>query len=278
MKISCPQCGASGNLPDHQIPEEGRFVSCPRCKHGFTVNRPRPSGNTYLVDTCPACQYSTFGDERFENCPKCGIVVKSFVERQREEQQRQREQELLTKTFARDLPAPEPEPETHPVAGLIEAMHPVKLTGWGAAAVAAVILALGLWGVAEYLTSDIRGRILAERDEQVSALYVFMHYGLMPWIETMFGGALMASSVLFLKHRAIGRVALSWLLRSAIAFVPLYQVVGFVQWVLEPVPHGIPGYFTEIASIIFISALVCIPLALLDRYLDERPIRTVVKL
>ena len=65
MKISCPKCGASGNLPDHEIPEEGRFLSCPKCKNGFDVKKPKATSNEYLVDVCPACAYSTFGDERF---------------------------------------------------------------------------------------------------------------------------------------------------------------------------------------------------------------------
>ena len=278
MKIICPECGASGNLPDHQIPDEGRFVSCPRCKHGFTATRPRPSGNAYLVDTCPACHYSTFSEERFESCPKCGVVVKSYVDRQREEQQHQREQELLAKSFARETPAPEPEQQTHPVAGVIDSIHPVKLIGWGAAVVAVTVLVMGLLGLVEYFSSDFKGKILAERDEQVSSLYVFMHYGLMPWVETLFGGALIASSTMFLKYRAYGRTSLSRLVRAAMVLVPLFQIVDFIRWVLEPVPHGVAGYFTEIASVIFVSALAGVPMYLLDRYLDERAVRSVVTL
>ena len=104
MKISCPSCNASGEIPFHAIPEEGRFLNCPRCNHGFTVTRPKNDPNLFLVDTCPACNYSSFGEERFENCPKCGVVIKTFMERQREEQRLLKEQELLEKKHG---PAPE---------------------------------------------------------------------------------------------------------------------------------------------------------------------------
>jgi predicted Zn finger-like uncharacterized protein len=109
MKITCPECGDSGNLPDHEIPEEGRFLNCPKCKHGFDVKKPKATVNEYLVDVCPACSYSTFGDESFGTCPKCGVFIKSFIDRQREEMARVREQELLNRKFSRDIsPAPMP--------------------------------------------------------------------------------------------------------------------------------------------------------------------------
>jgi len=40
MKITCPQCGASGNLSDKLIPDEGRNVKCPKCKHAFLITLP----------------------------------------------------------------------------------------------------------------------------------------------------------------------------------------------------------------------------------------------
>jgi len=147
MKISCPKCGASGNLPDHEIPEEGRFLNCPKCKTGFDVKKPRATSNEYLVDACPACAYSTFGDERFSTCPKCGVFIKTFVDRQREEMARARDQELLTRKFARDTapvpsmpiiqsssmaaPAATPVSESIAIGEFIENLHPVNLVGWG---------------------------------------------------------------------------------------------------------------------------------------------------
>ncbi len=276
MKITCPQCNASGTLPDHEIPAEGRFLNCPRCKYGFTVNRPKPSGDAYLVDTCPACYFSTFGDERFETCPKCGVTVKAFVARQRDEQQRQKEQELLTRKFSRDDQPAEPLPDTRPMADMIDSLQPVTMIGWGVALVASVGFAFGLWGLLDYYGTDIRAQLSAQRDEDVSAVHVFLNYGLMPWIETLFGGAGLGVSVMFLKRRTAGRIFLSRLLKCLMGFIPIYQIVSFVNWIREPVPHSVSGYLVEIFSILFVATLLIIPLYLLDRFLDERRIRSVV--
>jgi hypothetical protein len=60
--------------------------------------------------------------------------------------------------------------------------------------------------------------------------------------------------------------------------VPVSHMVSFVYWVLEPIPHTITGYLIEIFNIAFISVLVGIPLYLLERYLHNRAITTIVKL
>ncbi len=293
MKISCPKCGASGNLPDHEIPEEGRFLSCPKCKHGFDVKKPRATTNEYTVDICPACSYSTFGDERFGTCPKCGVVIKTFIERQREEMTRAREQELLTRKFSRDTTAPMPMPNGSSmpsnsapapenkgiaIAEMIENLHPVNLIGWGCAAVAAIICFMGILGFLDYYGDDIQARLSVERDEQVSAWYVFLHYGMLPWVKVLYGGALLAVSVFFLQRKAQGRQALVWLLWALIAYVPVSMSVRFVRWWIKPIPHTWGGYFIEIFNVLFITALLGMPLYLLITFLDDRRIRSVVKL
>jgi len=71
---------------------------------------------------------------------------------------------------------------------------------------------------------------------------------------------------------------LSQLLLAAIFFVPVYFVSGFVVWVMAPIPHSIRGYFIEVVNIALMTALWCIPLFLLVRFLDDRRITSVVKL
>jgi len=278
MKIVCPKCNASGTIPDHEISEQGRFLSCPRCNHGFTVNRPRPDSNAYLVDTCPSCSYSTFGDEPFATCPKCGVVVKAFVERQREEGQRLRDEELLARKYSHDTSPPPPEQETTVVADFVETLHPVNLVGWGTSLAALIIVAMGLWGLTEYHGGDIQAQLSAQRDEPVSSWYVFLHYGALPWVKTLYGLALLAAGALFLKRSTRSIKLLTQLFWAAIIFVPLYFVTGFVLWVLEPIPHSIGGYFIEVVNIILMTALWCIPLFLLARFLSDRRITSVVKL
>jgi hypothetical protein len=230
------------------------------------------------VDVCPSCAYSTFGDERFGTCPKCGVVIKAFIDRQREEKARIRDQELLTQKYTRDdTPPPVAEVAT-PVADFVDNLHPVNLIGWGSALVAVLIFGMGFFGMFDYYGTDVQAQLIAQREEPVSAWYVFIHYGMVPWIEVLFGGALLAVSTFFLKHQAKARHALSWLLWAVIAYVPVSMTVRFVRWWIEPIPHTWGGYAIEIFNILFVSALVGIPLILLIRFLEERRITSVVRL
>jgi predicted Zn finger-like uncharacterized protein len=278
MKIVCPNCNASGTIPDHEISDQGRFLNCPRCRHGFTIRKPRPEGNAYLVDTCPSCSYGTFGEEPFSTCPKCGVVVKAFVERQREEAQRLRDQELLTNKFSHNEAPLPPEQETTAVADVIETLHPVNLIGWGTSLAAVIIAVMGLWGLVGYYGSDIQVQLSAQRDEPVSAWDVFLHYGALHWVESLYGAALLAAGVLFLRRNAQSIKMLSQLLWAAIFFVPVYFAAGFVVWVMEPIPHSVSGYIIEVVNIALMTALWCIPLFLLVRFLADRRITSVVKL
>jgi hypothetical protein len=297
MKISCPKCGAVGNLPDHEIPEEGRFLSCPKCKNGFDVKKPRATTNEYLVDVCPACAYSTFGDERFGTCPKCGVMIKAFIDRQREEMARARDQELLTRKFSRDMAPPPPNvpspssqsyqssPQTSTTASesinigeLIENLHPVNLIGWGCSLAAIVILLYGIIGLFGYFGSDIQAKLSEQREERVSALYVFIHYGLLPWILVLYGSALLAVSTFFLKHQAQSRKNLALLLWGFIAYVPAYHLVIIISHFFEPIRPSFGTFAFEFLLMIVVSALVGFPLYLLINFLEDKRVKSVVRL
>ncbi len=279
MKISCPKCNASGTIPDHEVPESGRFISCPRCNEGFTVTKPRSGTDVFLVDTCPSCSFSTFGDETFSTCPKCGISVKTFVDRQREEQRLKHNQELLGKKLNNSDAAPPPaEVAATPVKDFIDNLHPVNLISWGVVAAAVIVLGLGLWGVIGYDTSKIQALLMEERDERVSGLYVFLNYGLMHWVKLVCGMSALAVAILFMKRLKTGLKAMSVLLWVTIVLIPLSYIISFIYWLLAPIPHTISGYLIEILNIFFMGALVGVPLYLLERYLHERNITSVVKL
>jgi hypothetical protein len=281
-----------GNIPDHEIPEEGRFLSCPRCKQGFDVKKPKATTSEYQVDVCPACAYSTFGDERFATCPKCGVAVKTFVDRQREEMAKARDKEILNRKFSRDTsatpmpsiplssssPAPAPESKRVDLNEMIENLHPVNLIGWGCTAVAVIITIMGLTGLLDYYGEDIRTKLIEQREEQVSVWYVFLHYGMLPWIEVLFGGTLLAVATFFLQRKARACQFLTWLLWVVIAYVPVSMAVRFVHWWIEPIPHTWNGYVIEFFNILFMSALIGIPAYLLIRFLATRRITSVVRL
>jgi hypothetical protein len=255
------------------------------------VKKPKATIYEYLVDVCPACAYSTFGDERFGTCPKCGVVIKAFIDRQREEMARARDQELLNRKFSRDTTPPPmpgvPSPSSPPapaesksiaIGELIENLHPVNLVGWGCSLGAVAIFLMGFFGMFDYYGNDIQAKLTEQRGELVSSWYVFLHYGMMPWIKVLYGGALLAVSTLFLKRRKQARPALAWLLWTLIAYVPVSMTVSFVRWWIEPIPHAWSGYLTGLFNILFMSALVGIPLYLLINFLDDKRIKSVVKL
>ncbi|MBN2225654.1 MAG: zinc-ribbon domain-containing protein [Deltaproteobacteria bacterium] len=107
MQITCPQCGASGNLSDKLIPTGGRAVNCPRCKSRFwitgtasaapitppttspienlqqpTADPPRENHKTITVDEYIAQQCSGCGalvnvpkEKRSTRCEHCGGIV-----------------------------------------------------------------------------------------------------------------------------------------------------------------------------------------------------------
>jgi len=300
MKITCPRCNASGNIPDHEIPEEGRFLSCPRCKNGFDVKKPKATTSEYQVDVCPACAYSTFGDERFSTCPKCGVGIKAFIDRQREEMARAREQEILNRKYTRDAtPAPMPstslpysasapaapaaETKSIDINEMIENLHPVNMVGYGAAAAAVIILLMGAYGVLDYLSTDYLAKISEESialgiADKPTPFKIFISHGLKSWLEVLYGGALLAASVYFIQRKAMARKGLTWLLWGAVAYFPIMMIIKFVTWWLAPIPHTWSGYLIEVFNVLFLSALAGIPLFLLIRFLEDRRITTVVRL
>jgi hypothetical protein len=71
---------------------------------------------------------------------------------------------------------------------------------------------------------------------------------------------------------------MSGLLWGTIVIVPMAYVISFIFWVLAPIPHTISGYLIEIFEVLFMSALVGGPLYILEGYLHERKITSVVKL
>jgi hypothetical protein len=205
-------------------------------------------------------------------------VIKAYIERQRDEQQALREQELLNKKHTRDEPSEAPVETVSPVAEFLDNLHPVNLIGWGCGLAAVIVLGFGLMGLLDYNTEAIKSNIVAQRDEQVSSFYVFTHFGILPWIKTLYGVATLVTVYLFLQRKLIALKMLSVNLRLVLVFIPLYLVISFVSWIMQPIPHSIGGYFVEIINIIFMTVLFGTPIFLLDRLLKDKRIVSVVRI
>jgi predicted Zn finger-like uncharacterized protein len=284
MRIECPHCKASGTINDLEIPDEGRYLSCPRCKESFQVKKPRRQmTSAYATNTCPSCGYSTCCEEVFDQCPQCGVVVKTLMEQRFAQQAQQREHQtslgqIHAAPLAPALPTggskylrSDPDPvEKKPLltlAGFGNGFEPVAAVGWGAVLVAVILLAIGLKGVLHYHGTDIQLQLSEQSLEPVSAWQVFWGYGFWPWVATLFGGAVLVAAFGFLQRQAWGLQAMEGVVLAAVVLVPLYELAGYVVWIVKSIAPPWWAYLVELFSVLLISSLCVVPLLLLVQYL-----------
>ena len=282
MRIECPHCKASGTINDLEIPEEGRYLSCPRCKESFQVKKPRRQmTSAYATNTCPSCGYSTCCEEVFDQCPQCGVVVKALMEQKIAQQSRQREQQAnVSQLHAAPLAPPAPaggskylraeSAEEKPrlsLAGFANGFDPVAAVGWGAALVAVILLVIGLMGVLHYHGTDIQSQLSEQSLEPVPAWQVFWGYGFWPWVATLFGGTVLVAAFGFLQRQAWGLQAMEAVLLAAVVLASLYELAGYVVWIVKSIAPPWWAYLVELLSVLLISSLCVVPLLLLLQYL-----------
>jgi hypothetical protein len=59
-------------VPEPQAPLKASAAGNPRREETFLVDAPIAMWSHRMMNVCPACRYSTFGNEMFEVCPQCG--------------------------------------------------------------------------------------------------------------------------------------------------------------------------------------------------------------
>lgn len=283
MRIECPHCKASGTINDLEIPDEGRYLSCPRCKESFQIKKPRRRmTSAYATNTCPACGYSTCCEEVFDQCPQCGVVVKDLMEQKLARQAQKREQQPAAGPLMPPLPVggsryqPSDAVEERPrltLAGFANGFEPVAAIGWGAVLLAAVMLGGGLTGVLQYHNTDIQAQLSRQTLEPVSAWLVFWGYGFWPWVATLFGGALLAAAFGFLTRQPWGLRAMEGAVLAAVVLALLYELAGYVVWVVKSIAPPWWAYLVELVSVVLISSLCVVPLLFLLTYLRSDHLR-----
>ncbi len=255
MKIECPSCRLAGNINELELPPEGSLINCPRCKERFHVAKPAPAADSGpLMNTCPVCQYSTFTDEMFSVCPKCGAtgtnyrqMLKKNAEKERISLRREEtdrsgripEPGIAPPAAAEDIPPtrslrnpdlfiPPPLEEGKPPKPRIP--EPVRITGGLSAAAGAAFLVFGFVGLVNYYSTDWQAILSEPLLEPVSKTRVFFSLGFLPWLRTLFGLCLGAMAIQFLMLRKGAQKGLTQCAWGGVAFAVINETAAFVKW------------------------------------------------
>ena len=99
MKIACPHCNFSREVPDAQIPGRPVKVTCPKCQQGFSFDKtvaaaasafgadftdspgPAAAPPQEALATCPACSLEQPAGEA---CTGCGVIYAKWAARHNE--------------------------------------------------------------------------------------------------------------------------------------------------------------------------------------------------
>jgi predicted Zn finger-like uncharacterized protein len=234
MKIECPSCRLAGNINELELPPEGSHINCPRCKNRFHVAKPAPSAKGgHMMNTCPVCQYSTFTDEMFSECPKCGATGTNYQEMLKKKAERERikrDQEILTRSLRNpDLFVQPPVEEA--AAPKPRLPGPVRITGALSVAIGAAFLICGFAGLAHYYSRDWQAVLSEPLLEPISKTRVFFRLGFLPWLRLLFGATFVAMAIQFLMLR---KQAQRWLTQCAwggVALGVINEIAEFINWV-----------------------------------------------
>ncbi|HEY6006991.1 MAG TPA: zinc-ribbon domain-containing protein [Geobacteraceae bacterium] len=277
MRIECPACHLTGTVNELEIPSGGRDISCPRCKHDFHLDQPPAVAELHLMNVCPACQYSTFSEEMFAVCPKCGTTEKEFREqkthRQQETARLERDAQALHRSYRNpDLVAGTPE---RPEAVQESAPQPLRVAGWLSTAAGGVLLFYGAYGLAGYYGKDWQAILSAPLLEPLSSTRVFFRLGLLPWLTTLYGLGLTVVAGQFLRRAPWARRGLAYCAWTGLALVACHQIAGFIAWAgVASVTAGFFYYFTGVLNALLMTALWGAPFVVLRWYLEHDAITT----
>lgn len=278
MKIECPSCHLTGNINAVDLPPEGRNFECPKCKASFFVSKPAPDADgKFLMSMCPVCQYSTFTDEMFAVCPKCGtrgsdyqkmFLKKSEGSRKRpphgtdsveappaplDREQMLRDYELLTRSHRN--PEFDEEPPAEEVVEKPALPLPIRVTGWAALVAGGVFLLYGMAGLANYYGKDWQAILSVPFLEPVSKVKIFFQYGFFPWLRTLYAVTFLLAASQFFALRPWAPRVLAGLCWGGVGFMLFQEVVGIVNRVI--ITSGTPSaIFYVDCSISFVMTVL----------------------
>ncbi len=269
MKIECPSCHLSGKVNELELPPEGRELECPRCKAPFHVNKPASGGKQDMMNMCPACQYSTFTDEMFAVCPKCGLVAGEYrVRKNKEAGQKRHDQEMLTRSHRNpDLVAPVADGAVPEVS---KAPQPILVAGWSCVVLGGALFLYGFSGLMNYQGKDWQAVLAEQSLEPVTSTSVFFSLGFMPWVTTLFSVYLVIAAVLFLRLQAGSLKRMKECTWGGLALGVIHETVDFIKWLqISSSTPSLDYIFTGIISSVLWILLWSVPSVILIWYLGS---------
>lgn len=303
MKIECPGCKLTGNIDDATVPATGLAMTCPRCKQHFIVEKSvaQASGAVAMLDTCPACQYATFSEEKFAVCPQCGLVVADYQQKLREarkadaarqkptqpqrqsqvqaepppvrlsEEERRRDEELRRKHGLDKIPGGEEVDETRNARQQLETPLPVFIVGWGTVALAIAFIVYSGYGVSEYLerTKDVQAALEALENTQSPTALVFQ-FLLFPVLTMIYAPVMLFFAIQFMALKRNYTVLLKKGAWSGVVLFVLMKANDLFFWFARSssdisLSYSAAGLFGDI----FMGALLIAPLLALAEFFNS---------
>jgi predicted Zn finger-like uncharacterized protein len=266
MKIECPNCKLTGEMSDLDVPLDGRYIDCPRCKTGFHVKKPLAKGwNQHMMSACPACQYATFTDEMFDVCPKCGFKGSDAPGRKlavSEEARHKQEMERVNRSLRPDDFV---KPPTREIESEIAKAPPIiRYTAMGVLAVACLVAFYGLTGVMGYDGAALLAKINETSLEPVSGTQVFLAHGLLPTTLTVYGGIMALLAGMLLRNSTD---TVRWLEYGAwlgLTIGAVYEVADYVAYIRRSSDSPTVAYYFVglVTSVFWLVVWVALPVAL----------------
>lgn len=287
MKIECPNCHLGGQVSDINVPPEGLNMECPRCKTSFFVKRQQAASWHDTASDCPVCQYSTFSDERFDICPRCGVVVKEYNERKSkgggggrqlppapplreapidlaevgrraEADLRRLEEQSAKRRFAQEAHPPPPAAEE---VVKVELPLQVTLTGWAyvvAAAIATVYSGLQISSYYAQLREVAGDQLLAD---EFAASHSVWEGLVFPGVQILLAAATIVVALFFLRLRPWARKGLEYLSWGGISYLALAELVSLFNWIRRsPDGSSFLYYFIGVVTTLVMLAIWVAPL------------------
>ena len=285
MKIECPHCKLTGQTSDLNIPSEGRYMDCPRCKTSFFIKKTPVANWADTLTDCPECGYASFSAERFDICPTCGLVAKEYNARKKQQPPPARKSDLpagqpaaIDKESMRQelerLEREEQKRRQHRMENMAVPAHaeesapevlsvpaPVKYLGWGFVAAGVLALVYGLIGWSGYWSMNPERAVTSSYEDPPSSAMLFLTQGLPPMLLIIIGLFAMVAANGFLKMQRSARKRMEIAAWCGVVCIIVSEALNLFTWFNRSSSDAaVVYYLVGISNSILMAALWSSPL------------------